>query len=705
MPLRVDRLRPIGDLSSVHHGARRILCLLPWRELLAALPGLVLMATALHYYADFVSDDAYISFRYAEHLAQGRGLEWNPGYRVEGFSNFLWVLLLGLLRWVGLAVPDAARLLVNLSCFGTVLLVVLGACRDREPRSYLLLALSPLPLVLSFPYQYWCALRLETAFFAFLLLGCPLLFAREERGARGPRWGSAIAYLALAMTRPEGAAFLVVPGVVLLSRVRSLAQLRTVLRERLAWLLILVVGLALYEAFRLWTFGDPLPNTYYAKVGSPDDLERGLIYLKRFFYERPYHFVILTAVLLLGGAGRTAGALLFGTALTLCAVVVVEGGDWMREWRLLQPLMPLLVGMLAMALQQRLASEPRASRAAGALGLLLLGFGVQHSMGTPLDEWRLAFRGERRNLLINFEGEMTQVSRQVGLWLRAHARPTDLVAVNHAGAVPFYSGLPTLDMVGLNDRHIARLPGTRHGKFDADYVLARKPRFVVLNTRTLPVNGLYVPGYWPGETALWEHPEFRRRYRPAAPHWTWRHTPVSHRDQPLVFEAYILVYRRDESRYRALSCLDFESGTYRGWRVIQGRAFGSRPASGPQGLQRAEGFQGRYFADSFPASDHPAGLLRSLPIRLRGNRLDFLVGGAGEATKAGVRLIVDGRIERVSTGRRDGRLRAESWDIAALAGRLAEIEVYDHGPGPWGHVMADHFCLVELREEGQPTGP
>src|SRR5262249_6892870 len=40
----------------------------------------------------WVTDDAYISFRYADHLVRGFGLVFNPGERVEGYSNFLWTL-------------------------------------------------------------------------------------------------------------------------------------------------------------------------------------------------------------------------------------------------------------------------------------------------------------------------------------------------------------------------------------------------------------------------------------------------------------------------------------------------------------------------------------------------------------------------------------------------------------------------------------
>jgi arabinofuranosyltransferase len=43
----------------------------------------------------FIQDDAFISFRYAQHCAEGHGLTWNIGEQpVQGYTNFLWTLLL-----------------------------------------------------------------------------------------------------------------------------------------------------------------------------------------------------------------------------------------------------------------------------------------------------------------------------------------------------------------------------------------------------------------------------------------------------------------------------------------------------------------------------------------------------------------------------------------------------------------------------------
>ena len=55
-------------------------------------------AFQMYYFSVFTVDDAYISFRYVENFAKGDGLVFNRGEYVEGHTNFLWVILLGLLK-------------------------------------------------------------------------------------------------------------------------------------------------------------------------------------------------------------------------------------------------------------------------------------------------------------------------------------------------------------------------------------------------------------------------------------------------------------------------------------------------------------------------------------------------------------------------------------------------------------------------------
>jgi len=69
---------------------------------------------------------------------------------------------------------------------------------------------------------------------------------------------------------------------------------------------------------------------------------------------------------------------------------------------------------------------------------------------------------------------------QLAEWLRVRATADDELAAAEIGIVPYYSGLRVLDIFGLADRHIARLPGLPGAKSDPDYIFGRKPRFILM---------------------------------------------------------------------------------------------------------------------------------------------------------------------------------------------------------------------------------
>ena len=73
--------------------------------------------------ADFRVDDAYISFSYAKNLASGRGLVFSEGMLVEGYSNFLWVVLTAL-GYVFVATNDDPFSVVRVFAF--VFLLTMG---------------------------------------------------------------------------------------------------------------------------------------------------------------------------------------------------------------------------------------------------------------------------------------------------------------------------------------------------------------------------------------------------------------------------------------------------------------------------------------------------------------------------------------------------------------------------------------------------
>src|SRR5512145_2670860 len=70
----------------------------------------------------FTNDDAFISFRYARSWAEGNGLVFNVGERVEGYTNFLWRLLIGILMRSGAEPLLSSRVMGFLASVGTLVL-------------------------------------------------------------------------------------------------------------------------------------------------------------------------------------------------------------------------------------------------------------------------------------------------------------------------------------------------------------------------------------------------------------------------------------------------------------------------------------------------------------------------------------------------------------------------------------------------------
>lgn len=451
------------------------------------------------YHWQQICDDAFIAFRYADNVARGYGPVWNRGERVEGFSSPLWlgILVVGKLFGAALSVW-AGALGVGSSALCLVLVhrLALVAGQNRAAAAAACAATS-----LIYPLYYWAPAGLETTLFAAAVtLGTWALVAPSSW-----RWSVAAALLGVA--RPEGP--LLACALVGLA---SLAHGRKTLRPSL---LGLALGPALsWMVFRRAYFGEWLPNTYYAKATGPllGRVEQGLIYAV-------FALVLLVATAialrLAGSADKKIRWALAFLALVL-AVVVVAGGDWMWHGRMVLPVLPSLVALGAVAA----ARAPAHRRLVLCLALVLAvsGFLPRASL---LAE---ALAGRRLPQTAYQEGSMIPAALAAARFIAIRYPADALVAVNHAGALAYALPNPALDMAGLADRHIAReVEGGVHHKFDALYVLSRKPSIVVLNTRTRPgTAGIwYHPGYWQGETALFAQPEFKARYRPVESFWEW----------------------------------------------------------------------------------------------------------------------------------------------------------------------------------------
>ncbi len=156
----------------------------------------------------------------------------------------------------------------------------------------------------------------------------------------------------------------------------------------------------------------------------------------------------------------------------------------------------------------------------------------------------------------------------------------------------------------------------------------------------------------------------------------------------------------DTGRERVLFA-DFEGDNYGDWKT-EGEAFGKKPAHGAlPGQQPVEGFSGEGLANSFTGGDVPKGKLVSPVFTIDRRFINFLIGGGGYKERTCINLVVDGRVERTTTGPNQEHLRWRHWNVVKLEGREAHIEIVDDAAEGWGHINVDHIEFADRPHDGE----
>ena len=402
---------------------------------------------------------------------------WNPGERVEGYSDFLLVVVLAGFHRLGADLVLVGRALSALA--GVACVVLTGALARRLLPGAPLLAAGAAVVVAANPYvAAWGGAGLETTEFAALALAAALPVTGRELSARGFALASALALL-LALTRPEGIALYAALTLAVFASARG--ELRARLSALAPGAALFAVAGAAYFAWRVWYFGDWLPNTFYAKSGfTARHAERGVEYLWAFAQN---WFVWLEAPLaLVGGVALWRRRELVAPVLLVAvlAIVIGVGGDGLPMYRFLVPAIPFLA-VLAAAGAAWLSRPALAVAALASVGALSF---------FPAEDFQYETMVQQRDIEI-------PAWSLAGHTLGHALLPDALVAAVPIGALGWYSDLPILDMVGLTDRTIARASietgsgWAGHEKHDGAYVLSRRPDAILLGnifvTRKEPV--------------------------------------------------------------------------------------------------------------------------------------------------------------------------------------------------------------------------
>lgn len=425
------------------------------------------------YYTLF--DDAMISMRYARNFAEGAGLVWNPGGpAVEGYTNFLWTIIMALLHL--LPIPEskvplavmllcAAILAANLVIFRSVASAILR----KAP--YLVQPVL-LASVFYYPLIFWTLRGLEVGFLTLIFNSMLLLLLKNQEESRAGRCGllATLGVLAV-LTRTDA----IVPVVVILAAGHGLL------------LLWPVAALVLHTIFRWSYYGDFLPNTWYLKLyGIPlsERMARGFESIGSLFSGPFLVPTLLAAIWLMyfvrrkeaqSGMRRTE-LVLFLLFASQCAYSVYVGGDVWDKWnfsnRFITPAVPYLYLLAALGIMN--LPQFAISRKMTAFILFLM-------LWLPANLWAFGSWIDHGAMYVeNYDWPRIRL----GLLVREATAENAVIATFGAGTMPYFAHRQAIDLLGKCDRVVARsapragfIPG--HNKWNYEWSIAQlKPDVV-----------------------------------------------------------------------------------------------------------------------------------------------------------------------------------------------------------------------------------
>lgn len=488
---------------------------------------LALFAVSLTFAAAFFlwhwpsfEDDVFISLRYARNLLEGHGLSWNPGERVEGYTNFLYIMLVALLGWLGMDLAHAAAAISTAGYLGVIALLYYAMRtlrfypQDEKDRADRLVWIIPLTLSLaSFDLLYWAGGGLETTLFALLNAAAAIavLRALESPDVYRHMARAGLLFALTTLTRPEGLLSFGVTGLFLFGYFLRHAPLREAVRRCAVLALPFLLIVIPYLLWKYYYFGGIIPNTWYAKSYGIDPaikLELGTFYLAVCILSPP--FLLLFGLYFLFVTKRTGPIrwhllYLWLLVLAFCLHILLSGGDYMGGNRFFVPLLPLLALILFYGLGN-FAVRRQWMRIKNMAVLALPPIVLQYAI---FDSYIFS--------------PPVMASYTVADYVSTQWPKNSLIVISPAGALPYLApNHRYIDALGLNDPHIARrviteypaakqkIPG--HFKGDGAYVLARKPDYIIFDLAW----GMDWTGHTPfylTDYEIWHHPDFRRDYR------------------------------------------------------------------------------------------------------------------------------------------------------------------------------------------------
>ncbi|MBP0020537.1 MAG: hypothetical protein J7647_23655 [Cyanobacteria bacterium SBLK] len=483
-------------------------------------------------------DDAMVSMRYARNLSHGYGLVWNPGEApIEGYTNFLWTIWMAILHLfpiperlisLGVMVTGIMSLLLNL---WIVKKIITKLCIFSFLTPFIVMLL----LAFYYPLIYWTLRGMEVGILV-LIINYAILksFELQENFKIKPLLIIGLLFALALLIRLD----VIIPCSIITIFITTFIPDRFRLRSLLILFAAFIIPIVSHSLFRIFYYGDILPNTYYLKVtgvslltrlvrgiGSLEQLIDHLyiillfailgftialgrkdkiltlrvlllltIFLGQFFYSlyvggdawewrgfsNRYICTAISALLILCGLGLEfllSIKFLHWLTVILGVILLIESCDVLKQvelpavsslsrFNLAQATILIIIGIWAFFLSSQTGNFNPQKKCGKSLQItFIFTFYIWYLVNIySISEWLLK--------PLHIIEDINAV--KLGIMIRAGTEQDATIAVVWAGNIPYFSQRTTIDLLGKNDRKIARsqpvhyfVPG--HNKWNYRY--------------------------------------------------------------------------------------------------------------------------------------------------------------------------------------------------------------------------------------------
>jgi arabinofuranosyltransferase len=449
--------------------------------IVALFVSVVLFIFMVGYVWHFTVDDAFISFRYSEHLANGFGLVWDIGQPpVEGYTNFLWVLIIAFLFLLKLDPVFLTKIIGLLSVLGIIILFWLitnDIFKDMKDKS-IAFTVSTTFLLIN-PYTAIHAVSgLETMLFAFLLLGVmystwKIIISPNSKFI----WFFAFTALLLSLTRPEGmlVSLGLIFSIIIITYKKNNNSIK--LTSYLPVLILYLIPIVIYNVFRVFYFHGLFPLPFLAKMVHSTTYP--LYFLIALIYLIPFAIIILISLYLINQKIDTNRnqlktnfkyfLLILGITLSFAIIVYVYTPNINFAQRFFYPSFVLIYAAFGIA-----------------INILFHEIGKNKTNIKSAKNTRIIFSSVIILTLLvftnfigvnelveqhNYGDSLNNAHIPLGKTLSSFSEDNYTIFCGDAGSIAYYSGWNLLD--GLNDKFIAQNGVT------TEYLKEKHPELVI----------------------------------------------------------------------------------------------------------------------------------------------------------------------------------------------------------------------------------